>query len=439
MAYSEKQQIEQTCFNQIVHQKWDGKSLWVDAERPPFATYNGDLLDGAKKFLGQVSGQKILEIGCGNGELTVWLAKLGAEVFGVDISDESIKIAELRSTQNQTSGQTHFYAQPAEQLPFENNYFDLVFINVTLHHLDIELALQEFLRVLKVGGRLVAVEPLVFSKTIQNFRTSKLFTKLYPIRQETPTERILLAEDLNLISKYFSQPQVVPVRVFSPLIFKIQPLFLFLANCFFKTEADMETRKQKMIRRLQAWDEILLNKLPALKFLSRYVVIAATKEAAVPKPVVATDDGQHLWGHPIGLVLVVVYKGIWGAIEFLAGLFLILSSKLIPTELVEDPQDLTLNWLINNFHPSFKLVLGLGAVISLLGLFKIILALGIWYRSYAIRNLGLVIMSLFAIFAVYTLLIKFSGFKVAALLVDLLIIFYFWKILPKHFHQGRVE
>ncbi|MDO8626481.1 MAG: hypothetical protein Q7K39_03450 [Candidatus Magasanikbacteria bacterium] len=51
MSYSSKQNIERDCFNAIVHEKWDGKPLLVDKNVPPFGTYSGDLLDGAKKFL----------------------------------------------------------------------------------------------------------------------------------------------------------------------------------------------------------------------------------------------------------------------------------------------------------------------------------------------------------------------------------------------------
>jgi ubiquinone/menaquinone biosynthesis C-methylase UbiE len=277
MDYNEKQKIERDCFNSLVHEKWDGKSLFIDKEKPPFANYSSDLLDGAKKFLQNVEGKKVLEIGCGNGELSVWMAKNGASVFGVDISDESIKIAEKRSIENTTQDSTHFYACPAEQLPFEDGYFDIVFINVSLHHLEVDIALKEFKRVLKSKGILVAIEPLAFSRTIQNFRTSKLFIKFYPIRQETPTERILLIDDLELITSLYMNTTFVPFRIISPFVYKVKPVFIFLANRCFRKEKDFEMRKQKMNRALQRFDEKLLQHFPFLKFLSRYVVIFASK------------------------------------------------------------------------------------------------------------------------------------------------------------------
>lgn len=278
MQITGKQQIERECFNAIVHDKWDNKSLFVDKEKPPFANYSGDLLDGAKQYLKDVADKKILEIGCGNGELSVWFAKNGSEVYGVDISDESIHIAQRRSLENSTQDRTHFFTCPAEHLPFNDDFFDVIFINVSLHHLEVEAALMEFERVLKRGGTFVAIEPLAFSKTIQNFRTSNFFTSLYPIRQETPTERILLMSDLQLIGSMFSNVTYTPYRIFSPFVYKIKPLFFFLARRFFHKERDFEIQKQKMNRSLQIFDERLLKRFPFLKFLSRYVVISATKE-----------------------------------------------------------------------------------------------------------------------------------------------------------------
>lgn len=278
MTYNKKQEIERECFNILVRKKWDNKSLLVDKDKPPFANYSGDLLDGAKKFLKNFSGKKILEIGCGNGELSVWLVKNGAIVSGLDISDESIKIAKKRIEENNIPNHINFYACSAEKTPFENDYFDIVFINVSLHHLDVEKALLEFKRILKLNGSLIAIEPLAFSKIIQNFRTSKLFSKLYPIRQETPTERILLVDDLKLIESLYADVTFIPYRLFSPFIYKIKPLFNILSKIFFRQDKDFEIQKQKMNRYLQKVDENLLQTFPFLKILSRYVVICATKK-----------------------------------------------------------------------------------------------------------------------------------------------------------------
>jgi ubiquinone/menaquinone biosynthesis C-methylase UbiE len=267
--------LKKKYYNSIVYDKWNNKSLLVEQAEPPFNYYSGDLFGCAKNYIGDFENKIMLEIGCGNGETSVWFAKNGAEVYGLDISDESIKIAERRCCENGVTDRAHFFVSSAEKTKFSDNFFDIIFINVSLHHLEVDQALNEFKRVLKPNGIFVAIEPFVFSKTIQKIRTSKLVTKLYPVRQETPTERILFSDDLDLVKQFFSEVEYRPYRIFSPFIFKVKPLFFFLANVFYKKENDIEKRRRKMNRSFQKIDEIILKLFPFTKFLSRYIVFKA--------------------------------------------------------------------------------------------------------------------------------------------------------------------
>lgn len=270
-----RQTVERTVFNKLVHEKWDKKDLTVGAEQPPFADYSGDLFEGAARYFGNLKGKSVLEIGCGSGEICVWMALQGAEVKGIDISDESVEVARKRAEANHVSDKTSFLACPAEAMPFEDSYFDIVFINVSLHHLELEQALSECKRVLKPRGYFIAVEPLAFSRTIQSVRASKFVTRFYPIRQETPTERILTVDDLTYIKTIFTETEVTPFRIFSPFIFKAKPLFNLLSKAF-KGES-WEMKKQRCNRFFQRLDEKTLSALPWLRYLSRYVVIACRK------------------------------------------------------------------------------------------------------------------------------------------------------------------
>lgn len=271
-ALTNKQRTEREYYNSIVHNKWDGKSLKIDAAQPPFANYSGDLWDAARRYFGDVAGKKILEIGCGNGELAVWFALNGAQVSGVDISDESITVCQRRSAENGTTDRTHFWAGPGEKIPFPDQTFDLVFIAVSLHHLIVEDALKEIRRVLKPSGWFVAMEPFVFSRTVQRVRNSRLVQKLYPERRETPTERILYASDLQTMQQDFTDLEYRPYRIISPFVFKFKPLFNFLANTFYRFEPDPERRRQRSNRANQRFDERLLSALPFLRSFSRYIV-----------------------------------------------------------------------------------------------------------------------------------------------------------------------
>ena len=272
---TQRQEIERAVFNRLVHSKWDQRSLMVDKERPPFADYSGDLFDGAQRFMGRLNGMNILELGCGSGDLAVWFALQGAQVTGIDVSDESIRVAKKRAEENGVASWTNFLACPAEAIPMPDAAFDTIFINVSLHHLELEQALAECRRLLKPQGRFIAVEPFSFSKMIQKIRTSRFVTKWYPIRQETPTERILTVEDLDRIKTVFSGVQITPFRILSPFIFKAKPVFHAFSKLF--PGKDWETKKQNCNRFFQRVDEFLLSHLPFLKYFSRYIVIACVK------------------------------------------------------------------------------------------------------------------------------------------------------------------
>jgi uncharacterized membrane protein len=142
--------------------------------------------------------------------------------------------------------------------------------------------------------------------------------------------------------------------------------------------------------------------------------------------------GPHPFGRPLGLVLIVGYKAIWGIVELTAGLALLFSKRLIAIELAEDPQDLFINWLISHVHLDERTAISAGVVLVVLALIKLLLAVGIWSRSWRFRNISLVFFSLVAVYGLYHLATKFTAANALALLADVFIVFYLWRILPKH-------
>lgn len=107
-------------------------------------------------------GEKVLDVGCGTGTLTL-LAKehTGAdgEVHGIDPSPEMIDVA--RGKAAKAGADVRFQTGVIEKLPFTNDRFDLVLSSFMLHHLPDDLkrqGLAEIARVLKPGGRLLAID-----------------------------------------------------------------------------------------------------------------------------------------------------------------------------------------------------------------------------------------------------------------------------------------
>jgi SAM-dependent methyltransferase len=107
------------------------------------------LAGGALEWLDAQAGDRILDLGCGNGQLTARLAATGARVTGVDLSPEMVAAARALGLEAEVAN--------AEALPFADGSFDAVFSNAALHWVRDHDAMQaEVYRVLKPGGRFVA-------------------------------------------------------------------------------------------------------------------------------------------------------------------------------------------------------------------------------------------------------------------------------------------
>ena len=117
------------------------------------------------RIVGDVSGKNILDVGCGRGEFSIWLALQGANVSGLDIGPSLIEAAKAQAQVNGVS--CDFRAGDIRRLPFKDEAFDFVLSIAVLHHLsepDVITSLKECDRVLKRGGLFLAYEPVEDSK-----------------------------------------------------------------------------------------------------------------------------------------------------------------------------------------------------------------------------------------------------------------------------------
>jgi len=102
----------------------------------------------------------ILDVGCGGGGTVHALAKLAAngKVYGIDFSDESVLVSRRTNKQLVQMGRVEIQQSSVSCLPFSGSLFDLV-TAVNTHNFwpDLVADMQEILRVLKPGGKLIII------------------------------------------------------------------------------------------------------------------------------------------------------------------------------------------------------------------------------------------------------------------------------------------
>jgi SAM-dependent methyltransferase len=120
------------------------QATWQSATGP-------DAHDVVLQELAAVTPSRVLEVGPGKGELAERIARdLGANVMAVDQSERMVDLTRARGVEALVGD--------VQELPFEDGSFDAAVAAWMLYHVpDIDLAVSELARVLRPGGRLVAV------------------------------------------------------------------------------------------------------------------------------------------------------------------------------------------------------------------------------------------------------------------------------------------
>jgi ubiquinone/menaquinone biosynthesis C-methylase UbiE len=103
-----------------------------------------------------LQGRRVLVVGCGFGDDCFQLAKLGAEVYGFDLSPELLQVG--REVAEREGLKVDFRHLPAEKLDYPDDFFDAVLVRDILHHVEIPQAISEMVRVCKPGAAAIINE-----------------------------------------------------------------------------------------------------------------------------------------------------------------------------------------------------------------------------------------------------------------------------------------
>lgn len=128
--------------------------------------------------------QTILDAACGTGDFAIAIAKAANPltlVTGVDLSENMLAVMRQKVAGNNLEGQIITKQGNCESLPWPDSSFDCVTIAFGIRNFEHrELALKEFLRVLRPGGRLVILELSLPSNSIIRRLYNLYFTRILP-------------------------------------------------------------------------------------------------------------------------------------------------------------------------------------------------------------------------------------------------------------------
>jgi len=227
--------------------------------------------------LGDIRGRRLLDIGCGLGEASVYFAMEGAQVTASDISQGMLDATRRLAEANGVGVQTNLSA--SEDLGLRTDEpFDIIYTGNTLHHVDIGQTLDHLLPLLKPDGVFVSWDPLAYNPVINVYRWLASEVR-------TVDEHPLRMADLQLMKNRFQSS--------STRYFWFFTLAIFLIMAFVQRRSPNKERYwKKVVEEADAWswlytpletaDRFLLAVFPFLKPMCWNVVFIGKRPLGSP-------------------------------------------------------------------------------------------------------------------------------------------------------------
>ena len=223
------------------------------------------------KHMGEIAGKRLLDLGCGAGENSVYFAKKGARCVACDYSPGMVEVAlELAAANGvEIEGCT----ANAIALDFPDNTFDIVYASNLLHHLpDPQACIREMHRVLKPGGKACFWDPLKHNPVINVYR--RIATKVRT-EDETPLDINIV----NFVQSQFSRTTydtcwlaTLGIFLHFYLIEKVDPN----QERYWKKIIIEQKKLEPRYQRLEKID-VILKQFPLIKRFAWNLAVIATK------------------------------------------------------------------------------------------------------------------------------------------------------------------
>ena len=247
---------------EIFHDQWAGEVSPEEVRvRESFEAVTAPENRYILSLLGDLGGKRVLDLGCGLGEASVYFATKGALVTACDLSLGMLDITSQVAACHGVSVTLHRGA--ADRTGLAESSFDIVYSANLLHHVDAAAALDEIHRVLATGGIFVTWDPLGHNPIIDVYRRMAKSVR-------TLGEQPLRMGDLELFQSRFRD---VRWRCFWLLTQAIFIRFYLWEKThpskerYWKKILTDAERISKFYQRLESLDHRILNAFP---WLGRY-------------------------------------------------------------------------------------------------------------------------------------------------------------------------
>jgi SAM-dependent methyltransferase len=247
----QRHEVERSHFDSVAHVE--------QSEGPIYATLSPVLIEKhVISRLGDLAGKRVVECGCGTGQLLASIALRGADSYGFDLSDGMVALARKALEARGLAGRVTLETMTLEHTRYDSGTFDLVVGVAVLHHTDLAESREEVRRILKPGGRGLFFEPMRGNPLISLFRA------LTP-KMRTPTEVAFSIHDITFFGEPFARHQSQEVYLTGLLSLALLALF---RN---RTIFDLATRVTEPV------DRRLLAAMPVLRRFCGFTVLEVFK------------------------------------------------------------------------------------------------------------------------------------------------------------------
>ncbi len=222
-----------------------------------------------------LKGKKLLDVGSGLGEVSVYFALQGAQVTAVDISENMLRCTADLAKRYGVTVRTHKTALETLTLP-DGELFDVIYAGNIFHHVDIEAALKALKKHLKPDGALVSWDPVAYNPAINVYRKMAMDVR-------TVDEHPLTLKDIKIFKRHFTDVKTrwfwlttLSIFIYMALVQKRNPG----KERYWKVVVDEADRWKNPYSFLEKIDRGLLTLLPFLKLWCWNVVIISKKPVA---------------------------------------------------------------------------------------------------------------------------------------------------------------